>query len=131
MLLETSPFTRIVCVSPEADCRRQGPRNPVGKQRDGTLYAPRVESLGFCSENVDATIAELARREAPAFLPPTDFPEGDTVRVALVQDSEGNVIQFVGPGRKVTKETKNYQAIPTSALFLKSVRNDAHPARAH
>jgi catechol 2,3-dioxygenase-like lactoylglutathione lyase family enzyme len=51
----------------------------------------------FSSEDVDATMADLASRGVPAFLPAFDYLEGVSARYAFIQDSEGNMIEFRGP----------------------------------
>jgi predicted enzyme related to lactoylglutathione lyase len=51
----------------------------------------------FTSDDVDATIADLASRGLPAVLPPMDFSELGGARYAIVQDMEGNQIEFMGP----------------------------------
>jgi predicted enzyme related to lactoylglutathione lyase len=51
----------------------------------------------FASDDVDATVANLASRGVPVVLPPSDFPEGPGVRIGIVQDLEGNMIEFTGP----------------------------------
>lgn len=47
--------------------------------------------------DVDAAMAELARRGVPAFVPAKDYPVGAERRVAFVLDNGGNVIEFAGP----------------------------------
>jgi len=53
----------------------------------------------FHSDDVDATVADLASRGVPAVLPPTDFPEAPDKRIAIVQDLDGNFVEFIGPLR--------------------------------
>ncbi len=74
-----------------------GARNPVGNNWMEHFMLRGWNHVCFWSEDVDATMAELVLREVPTFMPPTDFPVGAAVRVACVQDPEGNVVQFVGP----------------------------------
>ncbi|WP_158810851.1 VOC family protein [Beijerinckia sp. L45] len=50
----------------------------------------------FASDDVDATMADLASRDVPAALPAADYPDPGR-RVAGVRDLDGNVIEISGP----------------------------------
>ena len=56
-----------------------------------------IQHIAFAVEDVDETMAELARRGVEPFVPATSFPEGAERRVAFIKDPEGNVIEFATP----------------------------------
>ncbi len=59
--------------------------------------------LCFATDDVDATMAALADRGAPAFVKAETYPLDGTIyerRVAFITDPEGNVIEFGEPLRK-------------------------------
>jgi catechol 2,3-dioxygenase-like lactoylglutathione lyase family enzyme len=75
----------------------QGPRSPIGADFAEHLGIRGWNHLCFWSDDVDATMADLAAWVVGAFVPVTDYPIGAERRVAFVQDPEGNVIEFAGP----------------------------------
>ena len=62
--------------------------------------------LCFAVDDVDATLAALAERDVPAFVPAADFPNVGR-RVAFIQDGHGNVIEFAGPMKDHPQEGAN------------------------
>ncbi len=64
-------------------------------------FASHLRTSGFthlCFRvgDVDHAMNELAQRNIPAFIPPKDYANPG-VRIAFVQDNNGNVIEFIGP----------------------------------
>ena len=50
----------------------------------------------FSVDDVDATMAQLAQRDVPAFVPAADYANLNA-RVSFIKDNNGNVIEFTGP----------------------------------
>jgi catechol 2,3-dioxygenase-like lactoylglutathione lyase family enzyme len=71
-------------------------RHAVGQNFGEQLAQRGWNHICFSTDNVDAIMADLASRGVPAVLPANDYPEGPA-RTALVQDLEGNLIEFYGP----------------------------------
>jgi catechol 2,3-dioxygenase-like lactoylglutathione lyase family enzyme len=75
----------------------EGSRYPVGPNFMEKLALRGCQHICFSSGDVDSTMADLASRGIPAAPSAMDHPEGPGTRNALVQDLEGNLIEFVGP----------------------------------
>jgi catechol 2,3-dioxygenase-like lactoylglutathione lyase family enzyme len=75
----------------------EGRRYPVGKNFMEQFALRGWNHICFSSDDVDATMADLASRGVAAVLPPFDNLEGAVARIAIVQDLEGNMIEFKGP----------------------------------
>jgi lactoylglutathione lyase len=74
----------------------EGRRYPDGQNFMEQFALCGWNHICFSSDDVDATMADLASRGVPPVMPARDYPEVDG-RVALVQDLEGNLIEFIGP----------------------------------
>lgn len=70
---------------------------PVGQNFMEQFGRRGWQHICFSSDNVDATMADLASRGVSVVLPAMDYAEGPGARAAFVHDPESNLIEFIGP----------------------------------
>ena len=82
-------------------CRIVGSTQPIAGRAESMSFAETLRTTGhghicFSVDNVDAAVFQLQQKGVSAFIPPADYPNVG-VRVGLVKDNNGNVIEFSGP----------------------------------